>query len=502
MAVDNFKKKKNKKYILKYPKRYHLAYERIIPLLVLSILLIIMPFVLFSNNKEKTKDKVEARLVGNELLTLAINSDYLDSGFKLFVDNKEIDSKNLKYTIKDDVNPNAVGKYNVKYEIEYEDKVYELTREVEVVDKEKPVITISANEVEVYYCKKENIINLDYQAVDNYDGVITDKVVEKRFDDHIELSVKDSSGNEVTAVVNLVLTDVVSPIIELKGSNIQYVPLNGEYIEEGAIIQDGCGKKIEELPEILSGVDTSKAGTYVVTYRYTTKEGKIISKERTVIVYESIDDIKNESTEDKVIYLTFDDGPGRYTNELLDILNKYDVKATFFVTSQFKDYVPIIKREYEEGHKIAVHTKTHKWSIYQSVETYIKDFNDMNDIIYSYTGEKSKIFRFPGGSSNTVSRKYSKGVVRAIKNRMTDYGYVYFDWNVDSEDAAGASSKEIYDNVITGIKRKNNAVVLMHDIKKNTIATIEDILVYAIEKGYTFKTLDEFSPTVHHRINN
>ncbi len=126
----------------------------------------------------------------------------------------------------------------------------------------------------------------------------------------------------------------------------------------------------------------------------------------------------------------------------------------------------------------------------------------MNDIIYKYTGERASLFRFPGGGSNTVSRKYAKGVVKAIASKMTENGYVYFDWNVDSNDAGGANSDAIYKNVIEGIERHKASVVLMHDIKRNTIDVIEDIIKYGLENGYTFKTLTISSPTVHHHINN
>ena len=186
----------------------------------------------------------------------------------------------------------------------------------------------------------------------------------------------------------------------------------------------------------------------------------------------------------------------------MDILAKYDAKATFFVTNQFKAYVPLIKREHDEGHSIAVHTLTHKWSVYDSVETYIKDFNDMNNIVEQYTGSKTNLFRFPGGSSNTISRGHSKGVVSAIANEMTKRGYVYFDWNVDSNDAAGANSSQIYSNVTSGISKRHESVVLMHDIKRSTIDVIEDIIVYGLNNGYTFDTLNVSSPTVHHHINN
>ena len=85
---------------------------------------------------------------------------------------------------------------------------------------------------------------------------------------------------------------------------------------------------------------------------------------------------------------------------------------------------------------------------------------------------------------------------------MTKRGYVYFDWNVDSNDAAGANSSQIYSNVTTGISKRHESVVLMHDIKRSTIDVIEDIIVYGLNNGYTFDTLNVSSPTVHHHINN
>ena len=101
---------------------------------------------------------------------------------------------------------------------------------------------------------------------------------------------------------------------------------------------------------------------------------------------------------------------------------------------------------------MAVHSYTHNWNIYKSVDAYVNDFNKMNADIEKYTGSKSKIFRFPGGSSNTVSKSYAKGVVKAIASRMTSEGYQYFDWDVDSGDAAGASRSKIYSNVVNGVK--------------------------------------------------
>lgn len=471
---------------------------RIISLILLVVIAVFsLPILLFPKN-----DTLAVELIGNETQYLSINSSFLDPGFKIILNEEEVDLRDVDYSIEENIDPNVLGPYEVIYDIKFNDKNYRLKREINVVDQEAPVINVLTEEVEVYYCNKENKINLNYSAIDNYDGVLTDNVELLQLDDKIVLSVADSSNNKSVVEIPIIYTEEPSPIINLNGNKTIYLVKGSEYIEEGVSISDGCGKKISDEVVIEGVVDVQTIGEYHLKYHVTSSTGKSAYNERIVYVYDPVNTNQIKPNKDKVIALTFDDGPGQYTEELLNILNKYNVKATFFVTNQFKKYIPLIKREYDEGHVVAVHTLTHKWSIYQSVETYVKDFNDMNDIIYQYTNERSRIFRFPGGSSNRVSKRYAKGVVSAIRNRMIQQGYVYFDWNVDSEDAAGATKDQVYRNVIAGIKNRKYSVVLMHDIKKSTLYAIEDIINYALANGYTFETLNVNSPTVHHGINN
>ena len=149
----------------------------------------------------------------------------------------------------------------------------------------------------------------------------------------------------------------------------------------------------------------------------------------------------------KIIYLTFDDGPGMYTKRILDVLEEYNVKATFFVTNQFPKYEYLIKNEYEKGHAIGVHTYSHNYrKIYSSFENYIDDVNKMNEIIKKYTGNFSNILRFPGGSSNTISRKYKKGIMTELTREVSNLGYTYFDWNVASGDVNGYRFEVLSEN--------------------------------------------------------
>lgn len=205
---------------------------------------------------------------------------------------------------------------------------------------------------------------------------------------------------------------------------------------------------------------------------------------------------------DKVIYLTFDDGPGPYTEKLLRYLREYNVQATFFVTNQSPRYRHLLKTMADDGHAIGVHTLTHNWNIYSSEEAYMKDFNAMHKIIKDETGIDTKIFRFPGGTNNTVSRSYSRGIMTRLANKMTSAGYYYFDWNVDCYDTSGYNSTQIANTTIAQIKNRKTSIVLMHDIKNSTVESVKRIIEFGLANGYTFEVLDETSPAVRFKPAN
>ena len=216
---------------------------------------------------------------------------------------------------------------------------------------------------------------------------------------------------------------------------------------------------------------------------------------------------QEEESATGIIYLTFDDGPtSDSTPQILDILKKRNVKATFFVLHYDEQHEQLIKREQQEGHTIALHGYTHNYSeLYQSAETCIENFEKIGNQVYQTTGEKSKIIRFPGGSSNTISKKYCKGVMTELVNRVIELGYRYFDWNVDSDDAGHAkTSHDIYNNVTSGIKPERKNVVLMHDFAGNykTIDALDSIISWGLEQGYVFRKITDETPMVTHGVNN
>ena len=208
-----------------------------------------------------------------------------------------------------------------------------------------------------------------------------------------------------------------------------------------------------------------------------------------------------------VIYLTFDDGPGAYTNQILDILAKYGIKATFFVTNNGSD--DVILREYEEGHTVGLHSATHNYNIYNSVEAYFADLNKVQERVTRITGNRSKYIRFPGGSSNTVSRSHSKGIMSILTKKVEDDGYRYFDWNSLVEDAGTCAYKKTSEREACVFKYFKNTisynkinVVLLHDIKSYTANSLENMIVYAKSQGYIFKPIDDNTPQIHQHVNN
>ena len=206
----------------------------------------------------------------------------------------------------------------------------------------------------------------------------------------------------------------------------------------------------------------------------------------------------------KVVYLTFDDGPCKYTQQLLDILDKYNAKVTFFVTNQASPYKDKIGEAYRRGHTIAMHTYSHRFQdIYASESAYYEDLNKIQAICEAQTGVKPTIIRFPGGSSNSVSRKYCPGIMTALSKSLKAKGYFYADWNVDSGDAlSGATKESVAARVIADIQNVKNPVVLQHDTYLYSVEAVEEIIIWGLSNGYTFLPLTEDSPMPHHNIVN
>lgn len=216
--------------------------------------------------------------------------------------------------------------------------------------------------------------------------------------------------------------------------------------------------------------------------------------------------LKVTKKEKSIIYLTFDDGPNRYsTTKILNILKKQKVKATFFELKPAKADFDLTKRVLDEGHALAMHGYQHKYDqIYKSVKIYRNNLDKQRDLFFKKFGVWCTVTRFPGGSSNCVS-KYNPGIMTKITKQIHDWGYHYFDWNVSSGDAGGAkTAAQVYKNVTSGLKKGRENVVLMHDFGSNdkTINALERIIKYGKKHGYTFRTITASTDEIHHSVNN
>ena len=188
----------------------------------------------------------------------------------------------------------------------------------------------------------------------------------------------------------------------------------------------------------------------------------------------TVDNLDNLAQEGDIptVYLTFDDGPSKNTDAILDVLDDYNVKATFFVVGRDADeYIDQYKRIVDEGHVIGMHSFTHNYSnIYASYDNFVNDYNKIHSFIEETCGVTPVYYRFPGGSSNRVSNVNMSEFI----NFLNSQGVTYYDWNVSSGDATSAAftSDELVDNVMSDVVKYKTSVVLLHDATNKT-ATVE-----------------------------
>lgn len=218
------------------------------------------------------------------------------------------------------------------------------------------------------------------------------------------------------------------------------------------------------------------------------KEEKPLKKEQAVL---SAGDRKKY--EGKEVYLTFDDGPSSNTDSILDILDEYHVKATFFVIGKTDEQSKkLYKRIVEEGHSIGMHSYSHDYNqIYQSLKAFESDFKRIRKLIFDTTGVMPDIYRFPGGSGNQVSATDMSEFIRYLGREKV----VYYDWNAVSGDATGIdyTPEQLCDNALEGISSHTRAIVLMHDTdaKGNTVKSLPELLSVLTQSDAKLLTLDK-----------
>ena len=419
-----------------------------------------------------------------------INSSYADKGITI---SNVFGSKRIVKPL-DSINTNKSRDYNINYT--YKDNIftYHISKEISVKDIEKPKIKLNGN-LKEYYCPNGEYKEQGFSAYDNVDKDITDKVKVKKDKDKIIYRVFDSSGNKSEVVRKIVPKDVDSPSITLNGDSNIFLSLNESYIEDNVTINDNCDSDLTSNIKITNDIDNTKVGDYRVTYEVSDSSNNKSKIVRNVKVREPL--------KTNTIYLTFDDGPRDGTTDvILDILKEKGVKATFFVTMNGSD--SLIKRIVDEGHSIGIHTASHRYDlIYASVDNYFNDLEQVRDRIYNITGVDTKLIRFPGGSSNTISKKYKEGIMTTLVNDTLNKGYQYYDWNIDSGDASFATNPtKLYNSVINSLSHDKYNVILMHDTKTYTRDALSSIIDYCLSNGYSFDSLDIDTMPIRQRLNN
>lgn len=442
---------------------------------------------------------VVVELLGDKTITLEYGQTFQDPGARataLLRDGEE--PLELEVEAEGTVDVHRLGRYTIVYTAEYEGRKGSVSRTVEVVDTTPPVIELK-NDPDIYTLPGQPYQEEGFTAYDQCDGDLTDRVERQELDGVVTYTVTDSSGNRAQVERAIEYKDPRPPVLTLLGEEKIQITEGAGWSDPGCTAMDNVDGDLTAKIQVQGSVNAYKSGTYVLTYQVTDSYGNTAQVQRTVVV-EPLELPDPVEPEGKVIYLTFDDGPREHTEKLLQILDKYQAKATFFVVNNEK-YIHLLDDIVQAGHSVGIHSVTHQYSqIYASDEAFFEDLYAMQQIIYEQTGVKTWLMRFPGGSSNRVSMKYNQGIMSRLVKSVQLKGFHYFDWNVDSGDGGGGniSSDEFFNNVIQGIQKKKYPVVLMHDIWANSVDTVERILQWGVANGYTFQALDENSPPCHH----
>ena len=288
------------------------------------------------------------------------------------------------------------------------------------------------------------------------------------------------------------------PKIVLKGESTIKLTKGEEYKEYGYIVSDNYDKKIK----LITKKNDIDANSYKLIYIAQDSSGNTSETER-IVKINGPENTKNKS----IIYLTFDDGPSSdITPKILNILKKHNIKATFFVINYSKANEKYVKRAVQEGHSVGLHGYSHDYKkIYASEEIYMNNLSSLQEKVEKSTGVKTWLTRFPGGSSNTISR-FNKHIMTKLTKKVEATGYKYYDWNVTSGDAGDVKTKEeVYKWTTSGLKKNRGNVVLMHDFSGNdkTLNALEKIIKYGKKNGYEFRAITyDNDLVVHHPVNN
>lgn len=307
----------------------------------------------------------------------------------------------------------------------------------------------------------------------------------------------------VAVLVLLIFFSVSALLKRVKG--------NTDSVSRGA--EETVNAVEEELPEYPAEKDSEEPPEDPAEEKLPLSGNSVSANEAEEGPPEVIDDdsmqdmnsvVESEMEDDdsaRKVYLTFDDGPSVYTDEILDILKEYGVRATFFVCGT-GDSDPglrhVYKRIVDEGHAIGMHSYSHVYSrVYGDLDLFQYDLDKIRNLIYNETGVVPKYYRFPGGSGNTIASIPMDRYISVLYSQ----GMEYYDWNVYGGDSSGnsLSPSKIAENTLKGVDRRDTAVILLHDTgsRRNTVLALPDIIEGLKDRGLILSPIDDDTPPLH-----
>ena len=383
---------------------------------------------------------------------------------------------------------NSVVDYTVVYKYKDEKRILK----VQVVDTTPPEFevqdqTVALNQtIDPKYLVK-NIKDVTKTTVTFQEKYTFNKAGEQQ----VEVVVTDEAQNKT------VKTAKVKEAPEIIAGNVSIIVGTKTDLKSLVSAKDNFDKE-PSIDVVANDFDVNKKGNYEIKYIAKDAAGNQSEKTITIQVIDKTDE--NE----KVVYLTFDDGPSRHTPEVLEILDRYNAKATFFITGMNASYRKYIQIAHDKGHTIGLHTYTHSYSkVYASINAYFDDLEKVGALAKEYIGFVPKYIRFPGGGSNTISKKYTPGIMSKLVKMVEEKGYIYYDWNAENGDGySKMSKKEMLRRATSSSEKK--IMILMHDAngKQNTVDILPDVIEYYQKRGYTFKAIDDSTFVPHQRVNN
>ncbi len=440
---------------------------------------------------------------GDAEMTVECGQTYVDAGATAVLKDEDISDK---ITVSGAVDTSVLGSYEIEYGVKYLRRTFSKKRIVNVVDTTGPVITLNG-EPSVTVEKIEDYAEEGATALDNCDGDMTSNVTStmeavNEYTYVVHYKAADSLGNVGKAERKIIIQDTVKPEISLKGDASITIKEREKFKDPGASAEDDRDGDLTDSIQAEGYVDIYRPGAYTVTYTVADAGGNKAQVSRSVTVERVHTNPKN------AVYLTFDDGPSSdVTKRVLDILAENNVKATFFICNYDQNNKALVQRMIDEGHTVGIHGYSHVYSdIYTSTTAFMENINKLKNKVKEDTGYDAFVIRFPGGSSNTISKEYTPGIMTDLVKMVTDEDLMYLDWNVSSEDATGDNipKSTLVSNVVNNLEKNRSNVVLMHDTsaKQTTADALQDIIDYGKSHGYSFYAVSQDTVPVHHGLSN